>query len=300
VTLDLTLVQRAVLKLLCLLMLAGCTYGPPVYRGDIENVALLGDGRVAIGYSQSVSRRPTGLAAWPDGGRSLILHDQFLVALVDPAGRTGEIARYENEALPGSGAIRVNWFEADPDHLYVTLSGQLSTDLPLRRLNQTRRIDLNGREIARFDMHRELAARGRDFGAKHAGVRLVDARGTIFAGATRNGIREMWRRDANGTWTLFARFDDNPSFVGDDFVYRLGDYIFARNWSSGEVRKLVYFNPSTHQSETIDPGEPALAHSDYEPTISASAGSGRKEIHIMRDNDRIASITSDARVLDRR
>ncbi len=149
-------------------------------------------------------------------------------------------------------------------------------------------------------MHRELAARGRDFGARDAGLRVVDARGTILAGATRDGIREMWRRDANGTWTLFARFDDNPSFEGDDFVYRLGDYFLARNWSSGKVRKLVYLNPSTHQSEKIDPGDPALAHSDYEPTISATASSGRKEIYIMRDNDRIASITPHVRVLDRR
>ncbi len=113
-------------------------------------------------------------------------------------------------------------------------------------------------------------------------------------------IREIWRRDENGTWTTPRPSDGNANLVGDDFVYRLGDYLLARNWFSGDVRKLIYFNPSTQQSEAFDLGDPALAHSDHEPTISARASSGRKEIYIKRDNDRIASITPDVRVLDRR
>lgn len=184
---NLVFARWPMLKLLCAFTVAGCTYETPIYRGEIEAAALLGDGRVAVGYSQKVSRRPTGISAWPDGGRAEVLHDQFLVAIVDRDGRTREIARFENEALPASGAIEINWFEADPGHLYVTHSGQLETELPLRRLNQIRRIDHNGRELARIDLHRELLARE----LQHAGIRLADSHGTILTAAARDEVREM-------------------------------------------------------------------------------------------------------------
>jgi hypothetical protein len=299
--LDLTLVRMAAIELLAVLMLAGCGYGPPVYQGKIDSAALLGDGRVAIGYSQLVWRPPTGLATFPDGGSAQILHNEALVALVDPDGRTREIARYENDMLLGKGGIRIDWFEADPGHLYVTRSGQLTSSLPLRWLHEIHRIDLDGREIARLDLPGELAAQGRVFGAKGVGTQVVDARGTMLVGATREGVRELWRRDPDRKWTLLDRFDGSVRIVGDDFVYQLGDHLLARNWLTGDVRKLMHYNPSTKQSEVLIPGDTALLPDPvYQPTLRAHVRSSGKRIQIMRDNDPIASIEPDDKVLDRR
>lgn len=296
----LTGMRAALARLLSLYLLAGCTYGPPAYRGNIESAALLGDGRVAIGYSQLVSRQPTGINAFPDGGRQKILHDQFLVALVDRNGSTREIARYDNPALPGAGSIHVAAYGPDPGHIYVRLGGQLDTDLPLRRARDTHRIDLDGREAAKFDLGSELARQGRELGAKGFGSeQVVDSGGTIVAGATRDGVRELWRRDPGGRWALLDRFEKNASLVGDDLVYLLGDYQLARNWRSGAVRKLVYFNPATQESEVFNRNDPAHPTGDYRPTKSASVGSDGT-IEIRSDNHLIASIKPDRSVLDRR
>jgi len=296
-----SLLRITPIKLLAALMLAGCTYEPPVYRGELQSAALLGDGRVAISYSQSVTRRPTGLAEWPDGGISLVQHDQVLVALVDPNGRTREIARYDNKELPGQGSIQVRWFEADPGHLYVERSGQLTTSWPTAWLSDTYRIDLNGREIARFDLRRELDAHGRDLGAKGFGTHVVDANGTMLVGATRGDIREVWRRDPGGNWTLLDRFDEYAWIIGSDLAYQKGDDGLARNWRTGDVRTVWRFNRSTGRSEVLLPDDPTTPrNSPYQPTIRAAASGAAKTIGIYRDNTRIAVIEPDFEVLDRR
>ncbi len=106
---------------------------------------------------------------------------------------------------------------------------------------------------------------------------------------------------AGGKWALLDRFDGRADIVGNDFVYQLGNYLLARNWRSGDVRKLIYFNPSTQQSEVLVPGDPALVRNQvYQPTIMARPGHNEKEIHVMRDNERVASIKPDHSVLDRR
>ena len=297
----LNFLRVAPIKLLAVFMLAGCTYGPPIYEGDLESAALLGDGRVAVGYSQMVTRRPTGLAAWPDGGAAKVQHNQVLVALVDPDGTTREIARYDNEKLTGQGSIQVRWFEADPGHLYVERGGQLTTSWPTVRLSDAYRIDLNGREIASFDLRRELDAQGRDFGAKGFGTHVVDAKGTMLVGATQGEVREIWRRDPDGSWTMLDRFDENVRIIGNDLAYQLGDDELARNWRTGNVRKVWRFNRSTMQSEVLLPGDPTLPrNSAYQPTLKASVGGTDNTIKIMRDNTRIALIEPDFVVLDRR
>lgn len=298
---DLNLVRAAAFNLLAALMLAGCTYGPPVYEGKMDSVALMGDGRVAVGYSQMVTRRPTGLAAWPDGGAAKVQHNQVLVALVNSDGRTREIARYDNDDLIGKGSIQVSWYEADPGHLYVGRGGQLTTSLPVARLSETYRIDLNGRESARFDLRRELGDQGRDVGAKGFGGEVVDANGTMLVGATRGDIRELWRRNSDGSWNLLDQFDHYAEIIGSDLVYQLGDDGLARNWRTGEVRKVWRFNRSTMQSEVLLPRDPTLPrNSAYQPTTDASIGGTDNTIKIMRDNTRIAVIEPDFEVLDRR
>lgn len=98
---------------------------------------------------------------------------------------------------------------------------------------------------------------------------------------------------------LLDRFDGSADVVGGDFVYRLGDYYLAQNWRSGNVRKLIHFNPLTKQSEVLAPGDPALLRDPiYRPTLRAAVRSNGKIIKIMRDNERVASIEPDGRVLD--
>ncbi len=290
----------AAVKLLAVLMLASCTYGPPIYTGAITSATLLGDGRVAIGFSQRIVRMPTGLAAFPDGGAARVLHDQFLVALVDRAGGTREIARFDDKAL-GGRPTQISWFEADPNHLYVTRRAALprTSKLPLRRLADTYRIDLSGHEIARFDPARELAAQGRNFGAKGFGLRVVDAKGTMLVGATRDEVREVWRRDPDGSWTLLDRFDRMDRIVGKDVVYMLGNTQLARNWLTGDMRRVWRFNPATNQSEVLRPGDPALLYdADYQPDLRA--GLRGQDILVLRDNEQVALIKPDLEVLNRR
>ncbi len=274
---------RTALMLLCVL-LAGCTYEPPVYRGQIESTALLGDGRVAIVYSQNVTRAPTGFAAFPDGGRALVLHDERLIALVDPDGSTRELMRLQDSRLVG-----VTWHEADPHHLYVTRGSPVDS-LELFRLS------LGGRELARFDLSRELAEHGRD----PSYPLVVDAHGTLVIRALRNRTPEVWRRDPDGTWTFLDELDKHFQTVGDDVVYLKGGATLARNFRTGKVRRLSYFDPSTQRSVTPNPADPALARSDYEPPVNAGRSNDRKGIIILRLNERIASISPDQRILDRR
>lgn len=123
----------------------------------------------------------------------------------------------------------------------------------------------------------------------------------MLIGATNDGVRELWRRNADGNWTHLDRFDGSAKIVGDDLVYQLGNYLLARNWRRGDVRKLIYFNPSTQQSEVLASGDLALvSRAVYQPTKTARSGRSENEIHVMRDNERIAMIKPDHSVLDRR
>jgi hypothetical protein len=52
------------------LFLAACGYGPPEPRATVEQVVRLGDsGRAVVLVRHDIVRRPTGLGAFPDGGR---------------------------------------------------------------------------------------------------------------------------------------------------------------------------------------------------------------------------------------
>ena len=289
------------LTLLLAFGLFGCTYGPPEYRGRLGNVALLNDGRVAITYSQSISRRPTGLSTFPDGGASKILYERMLVALVDRNGSTREIARFENKALAGSGSIWVNWEEADPHHLYVTLGGQVTTRNPLRWRRDTVRMDLAGRKLATFDLKRELKRQGRDFGAKlFGGEQVVDADGTMLVGATRGDAQEVWRRDPDGRWSMLDEVENSVSVVGPDLVYLRRTEQFARNWRTGEVRRIAYFDPQLRQRVEPDRTDPALQPPPIKPRIKTFVSDDGHSVRISRDNVQVAQIWPDLTVLDRR
>lgn len=281
--------------------LLGCTYGPPEYRGKIENAALLDDGRVAVSYTQLVSRPPTGLSAFPDGGKPKVLHEKMLVALVDRDGSTRELARFDNHALPGGGNIWVSWAAADPGHLYVTLGGQTTTRNPLRWRSDTIRMDLAGHRVASFDLRRELKEQGRDFGAKlFGGERVVDAAGTMLVGATGSDAQEVWRRDPDGRWSMLDEVENSVNLVGPDLVYFKGSEQFARNWRNGVVRRIAWFDPQLRQRVEPDRADPALRPPIVKPRLQAIVTDDGHLVRINRDNVQEALVRPDLKILDRR
>jgi hypothetical protein len=281
------------------LALTCCTYGPPVYHGKIQSIALMEDGGAAISYLQLVSRQPTGLSTFPDGGATKIDYEKLLVARVDRDGRTREIARFDNEALPGLGYIHVVWASSDPDHLYLRFAGQLSTRLPIRSLSKSIRMTLNGRRVAEFDLAGELAQQGREFGAAmFGGDRIMDARGTMLVGATRGQKKEVWRRDPEGSWTLLDWFDLGAEIVGDDLVYFHGTDQLARNWRTGAVRRIAHFNKETGRREEPNRFDPVLRPRPLTDQIQAFVSDDGHSIEISRNNMRVRVIHPDLGVLD--
>ena len=56
--------------MLAVLVVAACTYGPPEERATVEQVVRIGDSdRALVLVRHDVVRQPTGLSAFPDGGR---------------------------------------------------------------------------------------------------------------------------------------------------------------------------------------------------------------------------------------
>lgn len=107
-----------------LVLLAGCTYGPPEERAYIENVAIRpGSYQFAVAVLYTRFRPPTGISAFPDGGKPRYLEKSAAVYLVDAStDEIVEIARLQApEQLQSSfGVHLVGWKGA---RLYVQLSG---------------------------------------------------------------------------------------------------------------------------------------------------------------------------------
>ena len=90
---------RAVLATLLLVPLAltGCTYAPPTWRHVVMNaMAQPSEHRFAVIILSTQSRAPQGLAAFPDGGKELLLRQTAKLWLCDPErGTTRLMARIE-------------------------------------------------------------------------------------------------------------------------------------------------------------------------------------------------------------
>ncbi len=73
---------------LAVLLLAACTYGPPEDRASVEQVVRLGDtDRALVVVRHDTYRRPSGLAAFPDGGRWRFLARSSTQYLVEARSR---------------------------------------------------------------------------------------------------------------------------------------------------------------------------------------------------------------------
>lgn len=80
-------------------LISGCTYGPVEERAVIAQVLRLGDSFQAIAVVQhDVFRRPTGLSAFPDGGRWRYLERRGIEYLIQ--GDTREIRELASQDAP--------------------------------------------------------------------------------------------------------------------------------------------------------------------------------------------------------
>jgi hypothetical protein len=71
---------------MAVLLLAGCTHGPPELHIAVANHAMAPDGR-RVGFAVHAlrSRQATGLSAFPDGGVPLVLNEGVAIYLCDTA-----------------------------------------------------------------------------------------------------------------------------------------------------------------------------------------------------------------------
>lgn len=79
------------------LALAGCSYAPPTWRHVVTNsMPQPHEHRFAVVVLSTQSRAPRGLAAFPDGGKEMVLRQTAKLWLCDPeAGRTRLMARID-------------------------------------------------------------------------------------------------------------------------------------------------------------------------------------------------------------
>lgn len=81
--------NRRAAGLLALVLLGACTYGPEEERRTVEQVLRLGDGYEAVVVVRlDRFRPPTGLTAFPDGGKTKMLERRARLYVVDAVDRT--------------------------------------------------------------------------------------------------------------------------------------------------------------------------------------------------------------------
>ena len=154
---------------LILMTLVGCTYGPLTRQASIANVALRpGTTGFAAAVHVHIFRPPTGLSAFPDGGKQKTLEEYGLFYLCDAHRRTASLLGRLNrpkEFISGSEPWAIGW---QADTLYVKFICEVHrsnrNDSPgpesrgLFHLGQGARVLLN-RQIPRPVDHRENVER---------------------------------------------------------------------------------------------------------------------------------------------
>jgi len=279
---------------------AGC-YGPVRDQSKISSTAVLGDGRVAIAYHEYRYRPAAGIAAYPDGGISKTVRDRFIVGLVTPEGKFRKLATYSNEALPGSGGVSLRWFAQDPQHLYVTRTGQQTTSLPLRYFNQQVRVSLDGGGEQKFDLAKELQKRGRSLGAEGFGDYVAVAPdGTLLVGATAGDKKELWLRSPSGALRRLASFDRFDR-QGANFLFYsdMGPPFttYALDWRTGNAHPVVRYNRQNTQQDwraTDDLAFRELNSAEPQrPSDGVTIGDDRRSIRFIRDGQELWSAKVD-------
>ena len=124
--------MSGVLELGALSATLACTYAQPVAVVHVANhVARPGTDSIAIAVVAATHRRPTGLAAFPDGGAPRVEREQGILYLCEPHAPTHLLRRIAVLARPDS--IRSGftpWISDwdDPERLVVSLRGYTATE----------------------------------------------------------------------------------------------------------------------------------------------------------------------------
>lgn len=118
----------AIVLLLAPLALSGCSYGPPTWDHRVMNaMPQPREHRFAVVVLSTQSREPRGLAAFPDGGKALVLRQTAKLWLCDPErGAARLMSRIERPKIVRSGYSGwvVGWDSAgDYRSIYLDVRG---------------------------------------------------------------------------------------------------------------------------------------------------------------------------------
>jgi hypothetical protein len=190
-----------------LLGLAACTYGAPEERATVSQVVRLGDSHRAVALiRRDTFRRPTGLNAFPDGGRWAFLQRQASQVLLDvESGRAVLLATQEAaDSLWESFDAHISGVSAD-SVLYLSLTGcdrngECYPELMNRELLRVSiRGDVRAADAVPADaaLPGTMLARGRD---EEYHVRFLTTHDTIAVRLEDDGpYRPMFRVAPDGT-----------------------------------------------------------------------------------------------------
>lgn len=107
-----------------LVLVAGCTYGPPTESANIENVAVRpGTYQFAVAVRYAQFQQPTGINTFPNGGVTRFLEQIAIVYLVDMSkDEVVEVARINApEQLRTSFGVHLSGWKGE--RVYAQLSG---------------------------------------------------------------------------------------------------------------------------------------------------------------------------------
>lgn len=116
------------------LLLGACTYAPPVPAVSIANhVYLPGTDSIGIAVYAAEVQRPTGIAAFPDGGSARIGHERaiFYLCVAPPGASTPVVRRIAVVSRPDSlHSGFTPWLSAwdGPDRLLASLRGYVGNE----------------------------------------------------------------------------------------------------------------------------------------------------------------------------
>ena len=231
---------------LCLLLLAGCQYGPATDRSRFKSAALVQNGNTIAFTAHDLVYRPAkGMGAFPDGGVPKYVEDRSFLCLYDR--KTGTLSKRHEEKntlwTNGSGALHI--VTGRGNALLVSQSGQLRKDLATI-YTRHHLIDLSDGSHETFDLAADLAKHGRDPGALY----LIDDAGMFMSltdplnpVAGKPYIPEIWIRLRGGTYLLAATNSQYQETRAGVLIYWRDRKYYGFEIATRETRELPDYRP---------------------------------------------------------
>ena len=199
-----------------LLLVAGCTYGPPQERAYIENLLVRPETllfAVAVRYERFQS--PTGINAFPNGGVPYYLEQAAIVHLVDVStNEIVEIARIEApEDLQTSFGVHLTGWKKE--QVFVQLSGCPGSEC-YGNLVQFRHIELTPEAAPR-----QISSRPKN---------TDDSPGTL----SRAPGEETYMRVSAGSRVISVRTEDSEHFIYRYIIQNSGELVAIKPNNSGQ------------------------------------------------------------------